>query len=76
MTLTPWQVKAARILLSWSVLKLAIRVGVSESAIRLFELGVNLVLFDLGAVRNVLEAAGIEFAENGSGAIVRLRKAT
>ena len=76
MSITPEQVKAARELLEWSQSDLAGHVGVSESAIRLFELGVNLVLFDLGAVRNVLEAAGIEFAENGSGAIVRLRKAT
>jgi ribosome-binding protein aMBF1 (putative translation factor) len=74
-TITPEQVKAARQLLGWSVLKLASCVGVSESAVRLFESGVNLALLDLDAVRTVVEAAGVEFiAENGEGPGVRLRK--
>ncbi len=76
-TPTPEQVKAARQLLGWSVLKLATRVGVSESAIRLFELGVNLAVLDLEAVRTVLESAGVEFiAENEEGPSVRLGKGT
>jgi transcriptional regulator with XRE-family HTH domain len=75
--ITPGHVKAARQLLGWSVLRLATRVGVSESAVRLSESGITLALLDFDTVRTVLEAAGIEFiAENGGGAVVRLRKRT
>jgi transcriptional regulator with XRE-family HTH domain len=74
-TLTPEQVKAARQLLGWSFLKLASRVGVSESAIRLFASGVKLALLDLAAIRRALEAAGVIFIEeSGEGPSVRLRK--
>jgi transcriptional regulator with XRE-family HTH domain len=74
--LTSEQVKAARQLLGWSVLKLASRIGVSESAVRLFESGVNSALLDLEAVRAVFESAGVEFVEeHDGGASVRLRKA-
>jgi transcriptional regulator with XRE-family HTH domain len=76
-TPTPEQVKAARQLLGWSVLKLATRVGVSESAVRLFESGVNLALLDLEAVRTLLESAGVEFiADKEEGPGVRLGKGT
>jgi transcriptional regulator with XRE-family HTH domain len=74
MSITPAQVRTARVLLGWSVLKLASRVGVSESAVRLFELGVNSALFDLGAVRTVLESAGVELITIGGAPTVRLRK--
>ena len=75
MTITPEAVKAARQLLGWSVLKLASRVGISESAVRLFESGINSALLDPNAMRTVLEAAGLEFVEeNGEGPGVRLRK--
>jgi transcriptional regulator with XRE-family HTH domain len=73
--LTLKQVKAARQLLGWSILKLASCVGVSESAVRLFESGVNSALLDLDAVRAVLESAGVIFVdENGEGPGVRLCK--
>jgi hypothetical protein len=57
-TVTPEQVKATCQLLGWSVLKAASRIGVSESAVRLFEVGVNLALLDLEAVRSALDSAG------------------
>jgi transcriptional regulator with XRE-family HTH domain len=75
-TLTPEQVRAARQLLGWSVLKLASRVGASESAVRLFESGVNSALFDPNAMCAVLESAGVEFVAVRGGAAVRLRKTT
>jgi len=76
MTLTPDQVKAARLLLGWTPLKLAIRVGVSERTILAFEDGAACsppLYLDL--IRERLESSGVEFiAEIGGGAAVRLRK--
>jgi DNA-binding XRE family transcriptional regulator len=82
--LTPEQVKAARELLGWTVLKLAMRVGVSEKTIVAFEAGDRWsphlypaphLYPDL--VRARLEAAGVIFVEeNGEGPGVRLRKGT
>jgi DNA-binding XRE family transcriptional regulator len=82
--LTPEQVKAARELLGWTVLKLAMRVGVSEKTIVAFEAGDRWsphlypaphLYPDL--VRARLESAGVIFVEeNGEGPGVRLRKGT
>jgi DNA-binding XRE family transcriptional regulator len=76
--LTPGQVKAARELLGWTVLKLAMRVGVSEKTIVAFEAGDRWsphLYPDL--VRARLESAGVIFVEeNGEGPGVRLRKGT
>jgi transcriptional regulator with XRE-family HTH domain len=74
--LTPDQVKAARGLLGWSQPDLAAQVYMSESAIRLFESGVQAALpLDLDLIRYALEAAGVIFVEeNGEGPGVRLRK--
>jgi DNA-binding XRE family transcriptional regulator len=75
-TITPGQVKAARQLLGWTALKLAMRVGVSEKILLAFEAGDQLspsLYLDL--VRERLESAGVIFVEeNGEGPGVRLRK--
>jgi len=75
MTLTPDQVKAARQMLSWTALDLAVRVGVSERTILAFEDGDRWspALY-LDSIRAALEAAGIEFiASESGGAGVRVR---
>jgi transcriptional regulator with XRE-family HTH domain len=72
------QIKAARMLLSWSQAQLAKRSGVSDPTIKRLEA----IDGPLGGreetgekIRAALERAGIEFIEeNGGGAGVRLRK--
>lgn len=72
------QVKAARALLRWSQNDLAAECGVSIPTIKRLEAGTG----EIGgrantaeAIRNALEAAGVEFIpENGGGAGVRLKK--
>jgi transcriptional regulator with XRE-family HTH domain len=66
MIITPEQVKNARKLLGWSERYLAVRAGVSRSAIRVFEAGdrdpsewVSL------AIRKACEARGVEFTNGG-----------
>ena len=73
--LAPEQVRAARELLGWTPLKLAIRIGVSETAILAFETsGACSPPLYLDLVRKRLEAAGVEFiAENGEGPGVRMK---
>ncbi len=70
---TPEQIKAGRELLGWSPVDLANQVGVSETAISLFEREKRRLLsVDTSQLRAALEAAGVEFTdESGSG--VRLR---
>jgi len=81
MTLTPDQVKAGRLLLGWTVPRLAARIGarvaVSENTIRRYEAGKGAAAtLDLMMVRQILESAGVEFiAENGGESGARLRKA-
>jgi len=73
-TITPAQCKAARLRLGGSVSRLAIRVSVSEKAIRDFESKEPSRPLDLGLVRERLESARVEFIpKNGGGAGARLR---
>jgi hypothetical protein len=76
MTITPEQVKAARELLGWTLVRLAARADASELAVRRYEGGRGIGgRIDLTSILEMLEAAGIEFiAENGGGAGARLRK--
>jgi transcriptional regulator with XRE-family HTH domain len=61
-SLSPEQVKAAREILGWSQAELAAKLGVSETAVTLFEREKRrLLALDVSAVRNALEAAGVEF---------------
>ena len=76
-TITPEQVKAARELLGWTLVRLAARADASELAVRRYENGRGIGgRIDLTSIREIFEAAGVEFiAENSGGAGVRLRKA-
>jgi transcriptional regulator with XRE-family HTH domain len=72
-TVTPDQVRTARELLGWSQAELAAKVGVSETAITLFEREKRrLLVLDSKALRNALESGGVEFTNFGEpGARVR-----
>ncbi|MFZ0207345.1 MAG: helix-turn-helix transcriptional regulator [Roseiarcus sp.] len=76
MTITPEQVRAARELLGWTLVRLAARADASELAVRRYENGRGIGgRIDLTSIREMLKAAGVEFiAENGGVAGVRLRK--
>jgi transcriptional regulator with XRE-family HTH domain len=64
--ITPDQVRAARELLGWSEAELAAKVGVSETAISLFErLKRRLLNLDVSELRRAFEAAGLEFTDAG-----------
>lgn len=69
------QSKMARAALGLGVRELAAAAGVSADTIVRLEKGESLQARTVAAVRQALEAAGVEFiAENGGGAGVRLRK--
>ncbi len=81
--MTPDQVKAARVLLGWSITRLSAYSDTSLHVVRTFErtgrvaplsCGGRSVPFDaLVAIRTVLEEAGVEFT-NGDAPGVRLQK--
>ncbi len=75
--ITPLQAREARELLSWSRLRLAVRLGVSYTTVSEFEYhGRAVGAFDPNRARKILEAEGVEFvARRGGGAGVRLKKA-
>ena len=65
-TVSPEQIKAARELLGWSQAELATKLGVSETAVGLFEREKRrLLALDVGELRNALESAGVEFTNFG-----------
>ncbi|WP_020187638.1 helix-turn-helix transcriptional regulator [Methylopila sp. 73B] len=71
MTITPAQSRAARALLNWSQPELAEASKASVSTVRDFETGKRTpIANNLGAIRDALEAAGVELIEGG----VKLRK--
>lgn len=74
--MTPEQCRAARALLAMSQGDLANATGVAKRTIAGFELGQSSPYpRTLAALRESLEAAGVEFIEeNGGGPGVRLRK--
>ena len=76
--LTSHQIRAARALLRWSAEDLSRGSSVSLRTIRraeLAEMRTTLTTPNNLAIRQALEAAGVEFIdENGGGAGVRLRK--
>ncbi len=81
--MTPYQVKAARSLLGWSLDRLAARSGTSVPMVTAFEQtgrvvssngrGRALPVDAVAAVRTTLEAAGVEFTDDAAPG-VRLRK--
>jgi hypothetical protein len=79
-SLTSAQIRAGRALIRWSAEDLARSSSVGLTTIRRAELAIDetsLTAANNLAIRNALEAAGIEFIdENGGGPGVRLRKPT
>ena len=63
----------ARAALEWTVRRLAEEAGVSHDTIVRFEKGEQLKAVTVAAIRERLEAAGVEFT-NGDAPGVRLRK--
>ena len=62
MTITGAQVRKARTLLGWSIMRLAGEVGVSETTVGIFERGNRSASWlDLAKVRSVLELEGAQF---------------
>jgi len=78
---TPDQVKAARLLLGWSMSRLGMRSGTSVHTVKSFEqtgrvaamYGRTDQVDAVAAIRTTLEAAGVEFT-NGDEPGVKLRK--
>jgi len=78
---TPDQVKAARLLLGWSMSRLGMRSGTSVHTVRSFEQAGRIASMycrtdqvdAVAAIRDTLEAAGIEFT-NGDAPGVRMRR--
>jgi transcriptional regulator with XRE-family HTH domain len=65
--LTPQQLRAARAMLGWSREDLAGKAGVSAGTVTGFELlGADSKISTLQKLRRALEAAGIEFIEDGA----------
>lgn len=74
MIITPAQSRAARGLMAWSQDDLAEKANVGNSTVRDFEKGRRVPMDEnLLAIRNALEAAGVEFlpARTGKGVGVR-----
>lgn len=75
MPITPAQCRAARALVELDQAPLAQRANVSRNVIIDFEKGRRTpTANNMAAIRAALEAAGVEFIENGKGRGVRLRK--
>jgi transcriptional regulator with XRE-family HTH domain len=70
--ITGEQVKAARKLLSWSQLTLALEASVAPSTVQKFERGESRPsVLCVSTIKRTLEGAGVEFPEEG---VIRLRK--
>jgi transcriptional regulator with XRE-family HTH domain len=76
MTITPAQVKEARLLLGWTQSELGGQAGVSATTVAYTETDrPRRPAIGLSAIRQALEDAGVIFVEeNGEGPGVRLRK--
>jgi transcriptional regulator with XRE-family HTH domain len=71
--ITGEQVRAARKLLGWSQLTLALEAGLNQTTVVKFERGEGRSsVLSASAIRRTLEGAGVEFLEDEHG--VRLRK--
>ena len=64
--MTPEQCRTARLALKWNSQQLAARIGVCSATVRVFEGGRRHVRPQtVAALRDVLEAAGIQFISEG-----------
>lgn len=70
--MTPDQIRMARAAVRWSVRDLADKAGVTANTISRIENGADAKGSTLAAIRQALEAAGVEFT-NGERPGVRLR---
>jgi Family of unknown function (DUF5677) len=74
MTITGWQVRAARAILRWGVRDLAAKAGISPSTVVAVESERPVAEKSLSAIEEVLFGAGLTLiAENGDGAGVRVK---
>ena len=72
--MTPIQSKMARAALGWGIRDLAHEADIAVSTVSRFEAGENINLSSLTAMKDALEAAGVELIpENGGGVGVRLK---
>ena len=72
--MTPQQCRAARLLLGWTEQRLADEAASTRSGVRHFELlGTCPDPFVRRAIRAALVTGGVEFVEDGGGAVVRRR---
>jgi transcriptional regulator with XRE-family HTH domain len=68
MTVTPAQIKAVRTVLGWTQMELSRRSNVPNSVIPLYETRKrSTARGTIGDLRETLEAAGVDFFDNGSG---------
>jgi hypothetical protein len=67
MTITPAQVRAARKLLGWSIVKTAVQTNVVNTLIERFEGGQRELRPEVLRTRSAFETAGIEFTKSRSG---------
>jgi transcriptional regulator with XRE-family HTH domain len=74
MIILPMQCRMARAALGLGVRELALLAKVSSDTVARFERGDELKERTIEALQRALEAAGIEFTDDGGGAGVRLRK--
>lgn len=76
MIILPVQCRMARAALGLGVRELASLAKVSNDTVARFERGEELKERTIEALQRALEAAGVEFTDDGGGAGVRLRKPT
>ena len=73
--MTPVQIRMARAAVGWGVRELAEKAGLTANTVTRIENGADAKQSTMNALRQALEAAGVEFiAENGGGPGVRLAK--
>lgn len=65
-TITATQCRMARAALDWSQLELARRSGVGSTSVKKFELGAEMRLRTVAALRRSMEAAGVVFIDEGA----------
>lgn len=76
-TITSLQIRAARALLNWSMVDLALAAGVSVSTVKRCEDGRSMLVTDstFGLMRDALEREGVRFLpDDGDGPGVRLQQ--
>jgi transcriptional regulator with XRE-family HTH domain len=68
------QIRMARAALNWGVRDLAAKAGVAVNTVSRFENGADMMAGTLTKVQKVLEAEGIDFPDDSTVSIKRLRE--